>query len=48
MNSSIWTIDKTLPGTINQGQNEPESNDNEGEFHIPQSYRSGVSPSDAA
>ena len=39
INSSIWPIDRTLTGTTTSGQSEPESNDNEGVFHSPQSFR---------
>ena len=38
-------IDETLTGTTTLGQSEPESNSNEGVFHIPQSSRTGVSSS---
>ena len=34
LNSSIWLIDETLTGTATPGQGGPESNGNEGAFHI--------------
>ena len=42
LNSSIWPIDETLTG-----QSGPGSNGHEGVLHIPQSSRTGASPSDA-
>ena len=47
INNSIWPIYGTLTATTTPGQNGPESNDNEGVHHIPQSSRTGLSPSDA-
>ena len=47
LNSYIWSIDGTLTGTTNLGQNGPESNDNEGVLHIPQNSRVTPSPSDS-
>ena len=43
----IWPIDWTLTGTTTPRQSGPESNDNEGVLHIPQSSRTEVSPSDS-
>ena len=37
VNSSIWSIDRTLSGATTLGQNGPGSNSNEEVFHIPQS-----------
>ena len=45
-NNSIWPIDRTLPGATNLSQSGPESNCNEGVVHIPQSSKTGASPSD--
>ena len=45
-NSYIWSIDGTLTDTI-LGQSEPGSNSTEGILHIPQSSRTGASPSDS-
>ena len=39
LNISIQPIYRTLTGTINPGQSGPESNDNEGVFHISQTPR---------
>ena len=39
LNISIWTIDWTPTGTTTPGPSEPESNDNEGVLHIPQTSR---------
>ena len=47
LNSSIWPIGGTLSGIISLDQSGPESNGNEGVLHIPQSSRTGVSPSDS-
>ena len=41
-----WPRDGALTGTTTPGQSEPESNGNEGIHHIPQSSRTGASPSD--
>ena len=45
-NSSIWLIDRTLLDAYTPGQSGPGSNVNEGVLHIPQSSRTGTSPSD--
>ena len=45
-NSSIWPIDSTLSGATNLGQSGPGCKDNEGVLHIPQSSKSGASPSE--
>ena len=45
-NSSIWHIDRILSGAATTGQSEPESDVNEGVFHIPRSSRTGALPSD--
>ena len=42
---TIWLIDVTLTGTTPLGQSGPGSNENEGVLHIPQSSRTGASPS---
>ena len=42
LNSSIWHIDETLPGTINLAKSGLESNDNERVLHIAQSSRNGI------
>ena len=47
MNSSIWPIDGTVVGTTHLSQSGPESNGNEGVFHISQSSRTEVSLSDS-
>ena len=46
-NSSSWPIDGTQSGTTTLGQSGPESNGNEGVFHIFQSSRTGASPWDS-
>ena len=46
LNISIWPIDGTQTGITTPDQSGPESNDNEGVLHTPQSYRTGSSPSD--
>ena len=46
LNSFFWPIDGTLTGTTTLGQSGPESNSNQGVLYIPQSSRSGDSPSD--
>ena len=48
LNNSILPIDGTLTDNIIPGQSEPGRNDNEGVLHIPESSRTGTSPSDAA
>ena len=45
-NSSIWPIDRTLPGANTLGQSRPGSNDNEGVLRISQISMTGASPSD--
>ena len=45
LNSSTWLIDKTPTGTTTPGQSGPGSNGNEEAFHIPQSSKTGASPS---
>ena len=40
-------MEVTLISTTTPGQSEPGNNGNEETFHIPQSSRSGASPSDA-
>ena len=47
INSSFWPIEKTVTGTPTTDQSGPESNGNDGVLHIPQSYRSRVSGSEA-
>ena len=47
LKSSIWFIYGTLTSTTTPGQSEPGSNGNEGVLHIPQSFRTGASPSDS-
>ena len=45
--SSIWLIDRTLSGVTTPGYSGPESDGNEGVFHIPQSSSiTGTSSSD--
>ena len=46
LNSSIWPIAGTLTGTTTLGQSGSGSNGTKGVFHIPQSSRTGTSPSD--
>ena len=46
LNSSIWSIDGTLIDITTPGQSGPGSNDSERVLHIPQSSRTGTSPSD--
>ena len=46
-NSSIWPMGKTLSGATTPGLSGPGSNGNERVLHIPQSSRTGASPSDA-
>ena len=46
VNSSIWPGDGTLAGTIITGQSGLKSNGYEEVLHIPQSSRTGASPSD--
>ena len=47
MNSSIWTIDRTLLGATTPGQSEPETDENKGILSIPQSSTTiGALPSD--
>ena len=36
-NSSIWPIDRNIPGDITLGQSEPGNDGNEGVLRIPQS-----------
>ena len=43
---SIWLIDRTLSGATNMGQSGPGSNGKEGVFYIPQTSKTGASPSD--
>ena len=43
--SSIWPIDGTLPGATTLDQNLPGSKDNKRVLHIPQSSKTGASPS---
>ena len=43
---SIWLIDGTLSGATTSGQIGQGSSGNEGVLHIPQSFRTGASPSD--
>ena len=45
-NSSIWPIDRTLSSALTPGQSEPGNNGNERVLHIPQSSKTGASPSD--
>ena len=45
-NSSIGPIDRTLSGALTQGQSEAGSNANERVLHVPQSFKTGISPSD--
>ena len=45
-NSSIWPIDKTLSGATTLGYSGPGSNGNEEVLHIPQSSKTGASPSE--
>ena len=46
-NGLICPVDMTLPGVITPGQSGTESNDNDGQFRILQSYNiTGTSPSD--
>ena len=45
LNSSIWPIDGALTGTSTAGQSELGSNGNEDVFHIPQTSKTGASPS---
>ena len=47
LNSSFLPIDGTLTGTTTPGQSGVWSNCNEGVLHIPQSPRTGVTPSNA-
>ena len=47
LNSSIGSIDGTLTSSTTPHQSEPESNDNEGVLYIPQSSKTGNSPSDS-
>ena len=46
-NSSIWSIDRILSGAITPGQSGLRGDGNEGVLCIPQSSRTGFSPSDA-
>ena len=46
-NSSIWPIDKTLPGTTTLGKSWPGSNSNEVVLNIPQISKDGTSSSDS-
>ena len=46
LNISFWPIDGTLTNTTTPGQNRPGSNDVHGMLHIPQSSKTGASPSD--
>ena len=46
LNSSIWPVGRILAGATTQGQSGPGSKSNEGVLHIPQSFRTGYSPSD--
>ena len=43
--SSVWLIDGILTGTTTPSKSGPWNNDNEGVLHIPQSSRTGASPS---
>ena len=45
MVSSIWSINGTLIGITTLGQSGPGSNGNEWVLHIPQSSKTGASPS---
>ena len=45
--SSTWPIDRTLTGITTLDQSGIESNSNKGVLHMPHSYRTGASPSDA-
>ena len=42
-NSSIWLIDRTLPGATAPDESVPRSNSIKGVFHIPQSFKTGAS-----
>ena len=46
LNCSTWPIDRTLSGVTSLGQSGPGNNSNQGVLHIPQSSRTGASPSD--
>ena len=46
MKCPIWPIDGSLTGTTNPSQSGSESIGNEGLLHIPQTFRTGTSPSD--
>ena len=43
-NRSIWLIDRTLLGSMTQGQSRPKINGDEGVFHTPKNIRTGTSP----
>ena len=43
-NSSIWLINRTLPGATTPGQSEPKNNGNEGVLRNPQRTKTGTSP----
>ena len=43
-NSSIWSIDWTLPDATTQSQSEPGSNGDEEVLNIPQTPKTGASP----
>ena len=45
-NSSIWSIDRTLPGVTTPGQSKLWYDSNEGVLYIPQSSKTVASPSD--
>ena len=45
-NSSVWPIDTTQTGATTPGQSASGNDGNEGVQHIPQSSRTGASPSD--
>ena len=47
LNSSIWLIDESLTGTTTTDHSGSGNNSNEEVFHIPQSFRTGASLSDA-
>ena len=47
LNSSIWSIDGVLISIFTLGWSGPGSNCNEEELHIPKSFMTGASPTDA-
>ena len=46
LNSSIWSIDRTLRDTTTPDRSELESNGHKGALYIPQNFRTGASSSD--